>query len=157
MANPNTNTAEDLSKLDLPFANEVTAGAETYADKKGIPVEFKTDSGRLIEGRLIEWEDDEHFRVVGFDGDTLITKVFKARELYDMNELPEEERERYEREVTKEAPVPTRLENAVALLRQNKNDAELGGTQIRSMLKTVFEPTVQPEAMPTETEPREAA
>ncbi len=162
MANPNKNTAEDMAPDTLRDGDmapdtvrdnqdagirrvgemiEETLNAEKLAKKKGLPVEFRSEAGNLIHGRLVDWNDDQHFAVVGFDGDVLVTKTYTAEELYELNESGEEERDRLEKETLGQEVQPTRLENAVQELKMADKASEEQGAHIRSMLTTVFEQT----------------
>ena len=144
MANPNANAAVDLSDNDLEFTDFPQRPASTptstgiefvsiaqkqapverqlaidYADAKGLPVKIRREEG-VFEGRLIEWENDSVFRVIWRQNGSIITSTYHSSDLYgtEGNE---------------------KLEGAVEFLRENKEEAEREGSQIRSMLSSVLE------------------
>lgn len=106
-----------LAQQKAPVEEKMT---EEYARMKGFPVKFYTKAGRLLEGVLVNWKDNNAFVVVGFDGDTLITKTVTSSELYKI-------------------PDNSRLQGAVEFAREHA--AELADTrsEISKMLATVFD------------------
>ena len=152
MANPNTNSAEvnpatgpqsgdiiEISSItgegapvsDSGESLEFTSLAQVRApiemqlagelvNKKGLPVKVRGKENSLIEGRLVEWKNDSQFRVVWKENGGIVTDIFNAKDLYEIegNE---------------------KLEGAVEFLRQNKEEADREGSQVRDMLSSVLE------------------
>lgn len=106
MPDPNTQRTDDYDaptlKMDaieedeIPFLDEAyfeeiveeeegEKTAEYYAKAPGIPVSFRRSGGRVIKGKLIEWDNPERFVVVGIDGNDLIKKEFTADKMHAWN------------------------------------------------------------------------
>lgn len=110
---------------------------EYYAHKEGPEVIFPNREGKLIDGILVEWEDDQYFRVVGFDGIVLISDTFSAEELYG---LKGKDGEKVEKEEDGKEVNPN-LKGEVDDLKDIENQSTETQFQIRARLKSILEPT----------------
>lgn len=80
---------EEVKEGDVIEFTSLAKSPEEYAKMKGLHVKFPNPNpdpndpdSYFIDGRLVDWSDDKHFRVVGFVGKALITTTFEAEKLY---------------------------------------------------------------------------
>jgi hypothetical protein len=115
-----------IKEGDIIEMTSIAKSPEEYAKMKGIPVRFPypnkdpNEPDQIVEGRLVEWDDNANFRVVGFVDGALRTKVFDAGKLITM-------------------PENDKLRGAVEFLREHEKEQKMGGTEVRSMLSSVLE------------------